>query len=37
MLEKGFDIRVKVSEIIQNQIPECILSESENFSEFLKQ
>lgn len=37
MLEKGFDVRVKVSEIIENQIPEFILSESENFSEFLKQ
>ena len=37
MLDKGFDKRVKVSEIIENQIPEFILSENGNFSEFLKQ
>ena len=37
MLDDGFDVRVKVSEIIENQIPEFILSENENFSEFLKQ
>jgi len=37
MLDKGFDVRVKVSEVIENQIPEFILTENENFSEFLKQ
>jgi hypothetical protein len=37
MFENGFDTRIKVSQIIENQIPEFILSENENFSEFLKQ
>ncbi|NBU81182.1 MAG: hypothetical protein EBS55_06010, partial [Flavobacteriaceae bacterium] len=37
MFENGFDTRIKVSQIIENQIPEFILSENKNFSEFLKQ
>ncbi len=33
----GFDARVKVQQIIENQLPEFILDESPKFSEFLKQ
>lgn len=37
MLDKGFDKRIKVSEIIENQIPEFIQSENTSFVDFLKQ
>jgi hypothetical protein len=37
MPNNEFDTRVKVSQIIENQIPEFILTENPNFKEFLKQ
>ena len=37
MLQNGFEIRVKVQQIIDSQIPEFILDESPKASEFLKQ
>ena len=37
MIETGFDTRVKIQQIVQNQIPEFLLSESPKASEFLKQ
>ena len=37
MIETGFDKRVKVQQIIDNQLPEFLLSESPKASEFLKQ
>jgi len=37
MIETGFDRRVKVQQIIDNQLPEFLLSESPKTSEFLKQ
>ena len=37
MIETGFDSRVKIQQIVQNQIPEFLLSESPKASEFLKQ
>ena len=37
MINKGFDSRVKIQEIIDSQIPEFILDENPKFSEFLKQ
>jgi len=37
MLENIFETRVKVNQIIENQLPEFILDESPKFSEFLKQ
>jgi hypothetical protein len=37
MIQTGFDARVKVQQIIENQLPEFILDESPKTSEFLKQ
>jgi hypothetical protein len=37
MIQTGFESRVKVQQIIQNQIPEFILDENPKTSEFLKQ
>lgn len=37
MIETGFDKRVKVQQIIDNQLPEFLVSESPKASEFLKQ
>ena len=37
MIETGFNSRVKIQQIIDNQIPEFLLSESPKASEFLKQ
>ena len=37
MIETGFDKRVKVQQIIDNQLPEFLLSESPKASDFLKQ
>lgn len=37
MFENEFDTRIKVSQIIENQIPEFILSENQYFIDFLKQ
>jgi len=37
MIETGFDTRVKVQQIVANQLPEFILDESPKSSEFLKQ
>ena len=37
MIETGFDARVKVQQIVENQLPEFILDESPKSSEFLKQ
>ena len=37
MVGTGFESRVKVQQIIQNQLPEFILDESPNTAEFLKQ
>ena len=37
MIHTGFETRVKVQQIIENQIPEFILDESPNTAEFLKQ
>ena len=37
MITTGFDARVKVQQIVDNQLPEFILSEAPKASEFLKQ
>ena len=37
MIHTGFETRVKVQQIIENQLPEFILDESPNTAEFLKQ
>ena len=37
MIQTGFETRVKVQDIIQNQLPEFILQESPLTSDFLKQ
>jgi hypothetical protein len=37
MIHTGFETRVKVQQIIENQLPEFILDESPNTVEFLKQ
>ena len=37
MIETGFDRRVKIQQIVQNQLPEFLLSESPKAVEFLKQ
>ena len=37
MITTGFDARVKVQQIIENQLPEFLLSESPKAAEFLKQ
>ena len=37
MIQTGFERRVKVQQIIENQLPEFILSESPKAAEFLKQ
>ena len=37
MIQTGFDARVKVQQIIENQLPEFILDESPKAAEFLKQ
>ena len=37
MITTGFDARVKVQQIVDNQLPEFILSESPKVVEFLKQ
>ena len=37
MISTGFEQRVKIQQIIDNQLPEFILDENPKFSEFLKQ
>ena len=37
MVRDGFESRVKIQQIIANQLPEFVLDESPKFSEFLKQ
>ena len=37
MIQDSFENKVKVQDIINNQIPEFISSENPKFSEFLKQ
>ena len=37
MIHTGFEPKVKVQQIIENQLPEYVLSESPNAVEFLKQ
>jgi len=37
MIQTGFESRIKIQDIISNQIPEFTLDESPKFSEFLKQ
>lgn len=37
MIQTGFDTRIKVQQIIENQLPEFIIDENPNASEFLKQ
>ena len=37
MIATGFDVRVKIQQIVQNQIPEFLLSESPKAADFLKQ
>ena len=37
MIETGFDRRVKIQQIVQNQLPEFLLSESPKAVDFLKQ
>jgi hypothetical protein len=37
MIQTGFETRVKVQQIIENQLPEFILDKSPNAAEFLKQ
>jgi hypothetical protein len=37
MITTGFDTRIKVQQVIDNQLPEFILSESPKAAEFLKQ
>ena len=37
MITTGFDTRIKVQQVIDNQLPEFVLSESPKAAEFLKQ
>ena len=37
MIQTGFESKVKIQQIIDNQLPEFVLSESPNTAEFLKQ
>ena len=37
MIQTGFESRVKIQQIIENQLPEFILDESPKFIDFLKQ
>jgi hypothetical protein len=37
MITTGFDTRVKIQQIVENQLPEFVLSENPKVSEFLKQ
>jgi hypothetical protein len=37
MIQTGFDTRIKVQQIIDNQLPEFIIDENPNAAEFLKQ
>ena len=37
MVQSNFETRVKIQEIVSNQIPEFVLEENPKFSEFLKQ
>jgi len=37
MITTGFDSRVKIQQIIENQLPEFVISETPKFAEFLKQ
>jgi len=37
MIENNFDVKVKIQDIVVNQLPEFILSENPNAAEFLKQ
>jgi hypothetical protein len=37
MIQTGFESRVKVQQVIENQLPNFILDESPNTAEFLKQ
>lgn len=37
MIKTGFETRVKVQQIVENQLPEFILDENPQFSDFLKQ
>jgi len=37
MIKTGFETRVKVQQILESQLPEFILDENPNFSDFLKQ
>jgi hypothetical protein len=37
MVQSNFETKVKIQEIVSNQIPEFILEENPKFSEFLKQ
>ena len=37
MIATGFETRVQIQQIVENQLPEYILSESPKASEFLKQ
>ena len=37
MRNEGFDVRVKTSQIVQNQLPRFIGEENTNFVEFLRQ
>ena len=37
MIQTGFDTRIKVQQIIENQLPEFVIDENPNASEFLKQ
>ena len=37
MIQTGIEPKVKVQQIIENQLPEYVLSESPNAVEFLKQ
>ena len=37
MIQTGFESKVKIQEIIDNQLPEFVLSESPDTVDFLKQ
>ena len=37
MIQTGFESRVKIQQIIDNQIPDFVLSENPKFVDFLKQ
>ncbi len=37
MVQSNFESKVRIQEVIDNQIPEFILEENPKFSEFLKQ